>query len=844
MSLSHLPIDAVLPALTQSLKQTSRLVLRAPPGAGKTTRVPPAILNEYSDMKGRIVMLQPRRLAARTAARRIAEEQGWSLGAQVGYRVRFDSLAGGQTRILVVTEGILLRQLMDDPFLEGTSVVIFDEFHERNLYSDVALAMIRRIQQTVRDDLKIVVMSATMDPEPIAAYLDQSPVIDSPGKTFPVDIRYVRGGDRRRLEEKVVDGVHDLLDRTTGDLLVFLPGVGEIHRAARQLGEAGISRQADILHLYGDLPSEDQDRIMRPGDRRRIILSTNVAETSVTIPGVTGVVDTGLAKVLRFDPQVGLDRLELESISKASADQRAGRAGRTQPGVCLRLWEETGHRARPEQTEPEIRRVDLTGPILQLLSWGERDLDAFCWFERPRADSVQRALRLLRQLGAIDARHQVTVEGHLLSRLPVPPRVGKLILAGQRLGIADDAAWVAAMLSERDPFFRGKSSAQGRDPRTVVSRRSHSDVVDRLASLKEAERAGTSEFPWGTLNRSAARFIQKSRDQLLRLVGATRSTTSLTGDPEEALQRALLAAFPDRVVKRRDVGSDRGLMVGGQGVRLAPQSAVRSEEFFLGIEIDAGGSGDAIVRIASAIDRDWLPDSLLDEREELFFHPSQKQVMARHRSYYEDLLLSETPASISDTDAAAELLLTEANKAWNQILPRDEAFANWIIRLTCLSEWHPALELPASAEDLKREVLRSLCQRCRSFAELKRADWLSELQGILPWDAWQKIQQLAPEKIRVPSGSEILLVYESGRPPVLPVRIQEMFGLLQTPTIVEGKVPVLLHLLAPNLRPQQVTDDLASFWKNTYPEVRKELARRYPKHPWPEDPVSAKPIRK
>lgn len=822
-------------------------MLRAPPGAGKTTRVPPALLIGGAVGTGRIVMLQSRRLAARTSARRIAAEQGWNLGDEVGYQIRFESRFGKRTRILVVTEGILLRLLMDDPFLEGTDAVIFDEFHERNLYSDISLAMVRRVQQSVRPELKIIVMSATLDPGPIAEYLGGAPAVDSPGRTFPVEIRHARGGDRRRLEERVADGVADLLDRTGGDILVFLPGAAEIHRAARQIEETCGTRHFDLMMLHGELPAEEQDRVLSPSPRRKVILSTNVAETSVTIDGVTGVVDSGLAKVLRFDPAAGLDRLETEPISKASADQRAGRAGRTGPGVCLRLWEETSQRSRPEFTDPEIRRADLAGPILQLLAWGEPEPYSFPWYEAPRTDSIDRSLLLLRRLGALDADGHVTAEGRRLARLPVHPRIGRLLLEGERFGVARDAAWLAALLSERDPFFRGGSPRSGGGPPVVASRRSHSDVLDRLAALQEAQAHGTDEFPWGTLNRGAARFILRARDQLLRTLDeeGNHSRSPVSPDPEFALQRALLAAFPDRLARRRDRGSDRGLMVGGKGVRLAPQSAVRHEELFLCVDVDAGTT-DAVVRQASAVERNWLPQTLLHERTEVFFHPSLKQVQARKRLYYEDLVLGESPTALPDNDEPGEILFQEALRALPQVLTKDESYENLLHRLDSLKRWMPELDLPAIADASAGTelVLQSLCRSCRSFDELKKADWAKELQSLFPWQQWQLIETYAPEKLKVPSGSMIALTYEAGRPPVLAVRIQEIFGLRETPRIAGGRVSVLLHLLAPNMRPQQVTDDLASFWRNTYPEVRKELARRYPKHPWPEDPLTAIPLRK
>lgn len=834
----------MLPQLVEGLRQQGAVVLRAPTGAGKTTRVPQAILRAGlvdGPPPERIVMLEPRRIAARTAARRIAVELGTQVGREVGYCVRFDEQASSDTRILIVTEGVLLRQLQTDPFLDGIGAVLFDEFHERNLNSDLALGMLRRVRETVRPDLKLVVMSATLAPQPVAAYLGRAVVIESEGRTFPVEVRYDPPRERLSPADLAVWGVERVLPRSEGDMLVFLPGVGEIRRAERELGEVARRQNLAILPLYGDLPAEAQDAALAPNPLRKVILATNVAETSLTIDGVSVVVDTGCAKVLRFDPEAGLDRLVLEPISLASAEQRAGRAGRTRPGTCVRLWDAASHRSRPAVEEPEIRRVDLAGPVLQLRTWGEESIRDFPWFEPPREETVAQAELLLRRLGAIDAHGQVTADGRQMVQLPVHPRLARLLLDGARAGVVRDVAWLAALLSERDPFFRSHG-AGGRGPiRTTVVHHSASDVLDRLAALVEAERSGATEFPWGTLNRNAARNIAQVRDQLERLARSVLSTrhTAASDHSEEVLLRALVAAFPDRVARRRDSGSERGLMVGGKGVKLAPQSSVRGGELFLCVDVD-GAQTDALVRLASTVEPGWLPETSLRTATEVFFHPSQRQVVARQRTYFEDLVLSEAPTSLPDTDAPAEILYAEAVKAWERVFPADNPdVAGFVARVQCLAAWMPDLELPPFDPPSLQRVLRRLCDRCRSFADLQRAEWLHELKSALTWPQLQAVEREAPEQISVPSGSRIRVTYEPGRPPVLAVRIQELFGLPETPRVAGGRVKVLLHLLAPNQRPQQVTADLASFWKNTYDTVRKELARRYPKHHWPDDPLSA-----
>jgi ATP-dependent helicase HrpB len=846
-----LPIDPVLPRLIDTLRTNSCVVLRAPTGAGKTTRVPPALLDAGPAGQGRVLLLEPRRLAARAAARRMATERGGRLGNEVGYQVRFDRQATAKTRLLVITPGLLPRFLASDPFLEKYGIVLFDEFHERSLDNDLALGLVRLIQQTVRPELRIGVMSATLATESVANYLGGCPVIAAEGRQFPVEIEHRPRPERRGWPTAIAGAVRDLLDRTNGDVLVFLPGFYEIRQAARQLEALADERRLAVLPLHGDLPAEQQDVALLPQERRKVVLATNVAETSVTIEGITGVVDSGLARMLTFDPALGLDRLEVTPISRASADQRAGRAGRTRPGICIRLWSASAHRARPEQTEPEIRRVDLAGAVLQLFSLHETDVTRFPWPESPRPEAVQQGLALLRRLGAIDD-NGLTSLGHTLARLPVHPRLGRLLVAGQRRGVADRAALAAALLSERDPFIRSTSS--------TVRHATASDVLDRVEALEEFAHHGRTETPLGTINRGAGRFVLRARDQLLRLA-MTRSaskdervlsteysvlsSSDLSDEPKDhAFLCCLLAAFPDRVARRREPGSRRGILMGGRGVRLAPSSGVIESELFLCIDVDSAGT-EALVRQASAVQRDWLPSEQLRATTEVAFNAEIERVTARRRLYFEDLLLQETQAALPDEEQTSRALAEAAIQHLDRVLPAGDSPAGmYLTRIRCLRDWLPELGLPPFDESSLRELVNSLCPGCRSFADLRAADWLGAIQSRLTHAQRQALEREAPERLQVPSGSRVTLRYESSRPPVLAVRIQEVFGWPDTPRIAAGRVRVLLHLLAPNYRPQQVTDDLASFWANTYPQVRKELRARYPKHAWPENPLEAIPERR
>lgn len=819
-----LPIDQEIPEIVATLRTHRSLILRAPTGAGKTTRVPPALLDARL---GPVLVLEPRRLAARAAARRIAFERGTELGGEVGYNVRFDRQCRRDTQLLVVTPGVLLRMLHDDPYLEGFGAIVFDEFHERGLESDLALGMTRLLQQTVRPEMRLLVMSATLATEGLSAYLDACPVITSEGRSHPVEIRYEPQAPETQLATAVTGAVERLLPRTNGSFLVFLPGMGEIQQVSRRLEPCAAAHDLVVLPLHGDLPAEQQDAALLPMTRRKVVLATNVAETSVTVEGVTVVVDSGLARTLVFDPTVGLDRLQLGPISKASADQRAGRAGRTQPGVCVRLWSEIAHRARPEQTEPEIRRVDLAGATLQLLALGETDVRRFPWLELPREGQLNSALSLLETLGATEG-HQLTPMGQSLARIPAHPRLGRLLLEGDARGELRRAALAAALLSERDPFLR---EGERRPP--VAGAASLSDLVDRVEALEQYERTGRVDTEMGTLHRGAVRFLMQVRDQLVRAVRAEQRGGAAERESNEGLMRGVLAAFPDRVARRRETASERGVMVGGRGVRLAPRSAVREAELFVCVEIDAGQT-ESLVRQASAIQRDWLEP--ITSTIEIAFDADAEKVVARKRLRYRDLVLEEVPAALPPGEAVARTLAAAAAINLERVLPTESSY---LTRVRCLRLWMPELGLPAFDNTELRDLLEWLCPGCRSFADLRQANWEEALRGRLTHTQRQAIEREAPERLSVPSGSHLAIRYELGRPPVLAVRIQEVFGLRETPRIAGGRVSVLLHLLGPNYRPQQVTDDLASFWANTYPQVRKELRARYPRHAWPEDPHGA-----
>ncbi len=841
--MKSLPVDSLLPELVEHLEHDPIVILEAPPGSGKTTRVAPSLIDAgLCDDKRRTFLLQPRRVAARATAQRIANERNWKLGPDIGYQVRFENKANSSTPIVVATEGILLRRLTDDPILSDIGTVILDEFHERSLNADILLGMLRRIQNVVRDDLRLIVMSATLNTQILAGELG-APVLSTTGTLHPVDIKYRPLKPRQRLNDHVAETVLLTLEKSEGDILVFLPGVGEINRVLLQLQNSTAASSCEVLPLHGSLPLEQQNRVLTSSGRRRVVLATNVAETSLTIEGIKTVIDSGQVRVLRFSPDIGLDRLQLEPVCQSSAEQRAGRAGRLEEGTCIRLWDQKSQRARPEHLDPEIRRVDLSSTVLQLLQWGESPHGDFPWLETPRVESVDSAVALLEQLGAAKD-GKITEMGKRMAKLPVAPRLARLLIEAESFGEVACLALIAAMISERDPFLR--ANPRDRNPRRPTSSASrwNCDVTQRYLALREYLDRGKEHTQFGEVHRGAARTIQKVAEQLVRSLDENGTATRRTEHIEETIRRCLLVAFPDRLARRRKAGVDKGRMVGGRGVRLAPNSGVTSAEFFLCIDVDAGKT-EATVRQASGIELAWLSPEFIQQREEQFFNPTRKQVEARQRNYFGDLMLSESPVAISDEQQCCELLLSEAAKNLASILPDEKTgFSSYLTRLNCLREWAPELELPAGDDVLLLDVARELCIGRRSFSELRSAAWLDWLKGKLSAEQQAAVDRECPERITVPSGSRIKLDYAEGKPPVLAVRIQEVFSWTATPRVAFGRVPILLHLLAPNMRPQQVTDDLASFWANTYEVVRKELRRRYPKHAWPEDPLTAKPIKK
>jgi len=841
-----LPIGPFLPEVVRALRERGAAVVVAPPGAGKTTRVPRALLDAGLLATGALWVLQPRRVAARAAARRIAAEMSEAVGESAGYQVRDEGARSARTRILVVTEGILTRRLLEDPSLPGIAAVMLDEFHERSRHADLALAMLREVRATLREDLLVLVASATLDPGPVAAFLADArgpaPVVCVPGRPFPVEVRHAVHGDARPLEARVVSAVATALSEgPPGDVLVFLPGAAEIRRTREAVErlDAGL----DVRVLHGDLPGSAQDAALAPASdaRRRVILSTNVAETSLTIEGISSVVDSGLARTLRFDPRSGLDRLVLGRIPRASADQRAGRAGRLGPGLALRLFSEHEERGLRPFEEPELLRTDLAAPLLDVLLWTARDPGLFTWLEPPPAASVSRALALLRRLGAVEERSfRPTARGGRMAALPVHPRLAALVLAGAEAGAVREAATLAALIEERDVLASNRAFAGA--AREVDH---SSDLLLRLERIEEAERAGLSRARLAArgLEPGAALAVLRLRDLLARrLPSAPRPSRPSETD----LLRLLLAAYPDRVARRRRPGGTEAVLAGGTPLSFDGRCAVRSAELVVVVETSASTSGPDRIRLASAVEREWLgglPGERLRAETVRSWDPASERVVARERIVYDDLVLEEreVPAPLDDETAA--LLLAAAREDFSRALRLDDGAERLRARAAFLRAAMPELDVPALDDEALRTILPGLVPGRRRLSELRQVPLEPLLGALLGPRARRLLDEHAPSALPVPTGRSLPLRYEGGGPPVLAVKLQELFGLAATPRVAGGRVPVLLHLLSPAGRPVQVTSDLASFWSTTYPSVRRELRGRYPKHPWPENPWSAPPRR-
>ena len=833
IALTLLPIEPVLPTIRAALRDAAALVLQAPPGAGKTTRVPLALLDEPWLAGRSILLLEPRRLAARAAAARMASLLGEPVGQTVGYRIRFENQVSRQTRIEVLTEGILTRRLQRDPALDGVGLVIFDEFHERSLHADLALALCLDSQRGLCEDLGLLVMSATLDGAAVARLLGDAPLVTSEGRAHPVTRHYLpRDPDGLDLNA-VVRAVLTALSRHAGDLLVFLPGGGEIRQVQCRLEAEPACVGLALVPLYGDLPGDAQQRAIQPdpAGRRKVVLATPIAETSLTIEGISIVVDAGWTRVPRFDPRSGLTRLETVRIAADAAEQRAGRAGRLGPGVCYRLWSEaTQNRLRPRRT-PEILDADLAPLALELAQWGVNDPLALAWLDPPPSGALAQARTLLTELEALDEQGRITPTGRDLAELPTHPRLAHLLRRGAALGQGALAADLAALLEERD-LLRGEHPFG-------------CDLTARLDALYAFRHDGVRR---GLADPAACvRVEQAARRwrQLLRVGSGPEAPPAA-----ETVGLLLALAYPDRVARRREGGPDRYLLASGRGARLLAGDPLLGRDWLAVAHLDAG-VGEGRIWLAAPVASADLETQLAARVRtvaEVNWDERQAAVVARRDRRLGALILASAPLADADPAALRQAMLAGIRRMGLDRLPWSDELRDWQVRVLSLRSWFPEDGWPDVADgwlaDHLDEWLGPWLDGMTRREHLPRLDLAAALQALLDHRQRARLNELAPTHLPVPSGSRLRLRYTPGGPPVLAVKLQELFGLADTPRIAGGRIAVTLHLLSPAQRPIQVTQDLRGFWERTYAEVKKELKGRYPKHPWPDDPWTATPTQR
>jgi ATP-dependent helicase HrpB len=807
-----LPIDAALPDLVAALRAGNAAVLVAPPGAGKTTRVPLALLSE-DWVKGKILLLEPRRLAARAAAARMAATLGEQVGDTVGLRVRFGSKVSRKTRIEVITEGVFTRLILDDPALSGVSAVLFDEFHERSLDADLGLALARDAQEGLRDDLKLLVMSATIDGARVAKLLHDAPVIESQGRMFPVETRHLPRDTRDFIEKPVAAAIARALQADMGSVLVFLPGAAEIRRTETLLRERVSDPAVEIHTLFGALDQQDQDRAIAPtaAGRRKIVLATSIAETSLTIEGVRIVIDSGLARVPRYEPDVGLTRLETVRVSRAAADQRRGRAGRTEPGVCYRLWDEPQTASLEPYAQPEILAADLSGFVLDLAHWGVTEPAKLGFLDPPPIPAVKEARELLRELDAIDGEGRITAEGKLLRDLPLPPRLARMIVDGAREGAGTLASDIAVVLTER--------GLGGNDV----------DLRHRIDNLRR--------------DRSP-----RARDARRMAEGWAKAAPPAQGNASEASVGSILAlAYPDRIAKNRGGGTHSFLLANGRGGNIDPVSPLAREPFLAVAEL-VGKAAQSRILLAAPISLAEIEERFfahIESREDVVFDKASASLRARKGRRLGAIALNEQTIPVPLDEKSAAVLAEGLRQLGLDRLPWTKALTQWRDRVMFLrkaegEDW-PDLSDAALLENV--EWLAPYLAGKTALSQFSADDLGNALQALLPYPLPRRLEQEAPTHFTAPTGSSVPIEYtEEG--PKLAIRVQELFGLTQHPAIANGKTPLILELLSPGHRPVQVTRDLPAFWRGSYAAVKSEMRGRYPRHPWPDDPAQAAPTRR
>ncbi|HEX4083406.1 MAG TPA: ATP-dependent helicase HrpB [Chthoniobacteraceae bacterium] len=845
MNRRDLPIFELENALVAALRTGGRLILQAPTGSGKSTQVPQMLLDHGLLGNGEVVVLQPRRLATRMLAARVAGERQKPLGDEVGYQIRFDRVASERTRIRFVTEGVLLRQLLQNPRLEKVSAIIFDEFHERHLYGDITLARALDLQQASRPDLKLIVMSATLETARLDGFLAPCATLRSEGRAYPVEIEYLARPCRPE-DVPVWDVAADELERmagaTQGDVLIFMPGAFEIHRTIDAVRRSRVGDEFVVLPLHGELPVADQDAALAAYGKRKVVVSTNVAETSLTIDGVRVVIDSGLARIARFDPYRGINTLLVEKISRASADQRAGRAGRTAPGVALRLWTEREHMDRPAQELPEVKRLDLSEVVLTLKASGVEDIAAFRWLEPPEQRSLDRAETLLKDLGALhEATARITAIGRRMLAYPAHPRYARMLLEAGERGCVRAIALIAALSQGRGMLRRPENRQMEQDRADILGEKEASDffILTRAYRFAEQNHFNPQKCKRLAINGAAAREAGQTYEQFLRIAKDEKLDLTRSETADEAVQRCILAGFTDQVAMRIDTGTLRCNLVHGRRGVLARESVVHHSPLLVASDVREiqGKDGEltVLLNIATAIEENWLRELLPDAfhtEEKVAYDPVQRRVVARRQILFRDLLLKAEVTDKVPREEAAQVLAAAVISGTCVLVNWDHAVEQWITRLNRLREWMPELELPAIEEAGRRTLIEQLCHGATTYKDIKeRAVW-PVVKSWLSAAQMDMLEKFAPERIGLPNGKKWKITYDPKAAPFIAARIQELYGVEGSLAIAAGRVPLVIQVLAPNQRPVQVTQNLSTFWKEAYPKLKQELQRKYPKHEW------------
>jgi len=842
-----LPIYELESAVVAALRASGRLIVQAPTGSGKSTQIPQMLLRHgLLGERGEIVVLQPRRLAARLLAKRVAEEVGAPLGETVGYQIRLESRVSERTRIRFVTEGILLRQMSFDATLRGVSAVVFDEFHERHLYGDISLARALQIQKSTRPDLKILVMSATLDAAVLRDYLAPCETLTSQGRSFPVKIEYLPRAvdfEREPVWDVATRECARVAAQTTGDLLVFMPGAYEISRTVQAVQGERALREFISFPLHGELPPEAQDRAVARYDARKIIVSTNVAETSLTIDGVTAVIDSGLARMARYDPHRGINTLLIEKISAASADQRAGRAGRTAPGVCVRLWTEREHGQRPAQELPEVKRLDLAEVVLTLKASGIDDVAGFPWLEKPDPRALERAGMLLADLGAVGGeKKSITATGRKMLRFPVHPRYARMLLEADARGCVRPVALMAALTQGRNFLLRGGPKEVVETREELLGEEHESDFFLLMRAWRYADKNNYSVDACRRLgiHAQAARQVGPLFEQFLEIAGKEGLDIAEKRVDGAAVRKCVLAGFSDHVARRLDAGTLRCELVHNRRGVLARESAIQKAPLLVAAEVSEvegrGGEVNVLLSLATAVEEEWLKELFPDDyrmAQGVVYDEQAKRVVARRERRFRDLVL-EARAGSEDvsSDEAAALLTREVLAGRIKIEAWDESVEQWIIRVNRLAEWFPELEVNPITEADRATLIEQICYGETGARGVMKKEVMPVLRDWLTAEQLAVIDDYLPERLTMANGRRSRITYHKEGVPVLSARIQELYGVEGKFTLGHGRVPVKIEVLAPNQRPIQVTDDLTRFWREMYPKVKAELSRRYPRHEW------------